>query len=52
MPLLMSVGTIVWFVLTGFLWYFRPGDIPWLFGSLILGTVWFVAFAWYVTRKT
>jgi hypothetical protein len=52
MHLLMAIGTIVWFGLTGLLWHSRPGDVLWLAGSLLLGTLWFATFAWYVTRKT
>ena len=47
----MIIGTIAWFVLVGLLWYARLGEVVWLVGSLLLGAVWFTAFAWYVTRR-
>jgi hypothetical protein len=47
----MVGGTIAWFVVVGLLWYVRPGEIAWLVGSLLLGAIWFAAFAWYVTRR-
>jgi hypothetical protein len=50
MHLLMVVGTILWFVLVGLLWYLRPGDLLWFSGSLVLGAAYFAAFLWYVTR--
>jgi len=52
MHLLMIVGTIVWFVLVGLLWYARPAEAVWLVGSLVLGAVYFAGFLWYVTRST
>lgn len=51
MHIAMVLGTIVWFVLVGLLWYMRPGEAAWLIGSLLLGVVWFTGFAWYVTRR-
>jgi hypothetical protein len=51
MHMAMVIGTIVWFVLVGLLWYARPGEVAWLAGSLLLGAIWFSAFAWYVTRR-
>ncbi len=50
MHLLMALGTILWFVLVGLLWYVRPGEVSWLVGSLVLGAAYFAAFGWYVTR--
>ena len=50
MHLLMAIGTLVWFLLVGMLWYSRPGDIAWLLGSLALGAIYTTAFWWYVTR--
>ena len=50
MHLLMIVGTILWFVLVGLLWYMHPGEVTWLVGSLVLGIVYFVGFFWYVTQ--
>ena len=35
MHLLMTVGTIVWFVFVGLLWYMRPGEVAWLAGSMV-----------------
>jgi len=52
MHLLMVVGTILWFVLVGLLWYARPGEVMWLVGSLVLGVVSFAGFLRYVTRST
>jgi hypothetical protein len=50
MHLLMAIGTLVWFLLVGLLWYVRPGDVAWLLGSLVLGAIYMTAFWWYVTR--
>ena len=50
MHLLMAIGTLVWFLLVGLLWYVRPGDVAWLLGSLALGALYITAFWWYVTR--
>jgi hypothetical protein len=50
MPLLMPIGTIVWFALVGLLWYARPGELVWFLSSLLLGVLYFVAFWWHVTR--
>ena len=51
MHIVMTIGTILWFVLVGLLWHVRPGEMMWLIGSLVLGAAWFSAFAWYVTRR-
>jgi hypothetical protein len=40
MHMAMAIGTIVWF-----------GEVVWLVGSVLLGTIWFAAFCWYVTRR-
>jgi len=50
MHLLMIVGTILWFVLVGLLWYMRPSEVAWLAGSMVLGIIYFVGFFRYVTR--
>lgn len=46
------VAAILWFVLTGLLWYAKPPGAIWLIGSLALGLVWFTGFLWYVTRPS
>jgi hypothetical protein len=48
--LLAVFGTLVWLVLNGLLWYARPSDLQWLFGSLILVIAYGYRFFWYVTR--
>ena len=40
MQIAMAIGTIVWF-----------GEVAWLVGSVLLGTIWVAAFGWYVTRR-
>jgi hypothetical protein len=51
MQVLAVIATVSWFVLNGLLWYMRPTDLQWLFGSLVLGVVYSLGFLWYVTRK-
>jgi hypothetical protein len=51
MHLLMVVGTILWFLLVGLLWYLRPSEVLWFAGSLALGIVYSVGFFFYVTRS-
>lgn len=48
---LMVVGTALWFVLVGALWYSRPGDVVWLVASLALFAVYSVFFLWYLTPR-
>ena len=40
----------LWFGLNGLLWYARPPDRLWLFGSVVLGVIFFGGFLWYVSR--
>ena len=51
MHVLMVIGTILWFILVGLLWYARPGDVFWLAGMMALGIAYFTGFFWYVTRS-
>ena len=51
MHVLMVIGTLVWLMLVGLLWYLRPGDVAWFAGSMVLGAAYFTAFFWYVTRS-
>jgi hypothetical protein len=44
------VGTLLWLLLVGALWYVRPPDLVWLLGSVVLGVCYFSAFMWYVGR--
>ena len=44
------VGTLLWLLLVGALWYVRPSDLVWLLGSVMLGVCYFSAFMWYVGR--
>jgi hypothetical protein len=48
---LAAIGLLIWFVLTGLLWYARPPDTLWLMGSLALGAVFCVGFLRYVKRQ-
>jgi hypothetical protein len=48
-PILIVVS-LVFFLLTGMLWYVRPNPHVWLFGSLILGIGWGAAFMRLITR--
>ena len=50
MHLLAIIATLLWFMLTGWLWYVRLPDVLWFWVSLALGIAWFVGFFWYVTR--
>jgi hypothetical protein len=43
--------TLVFFFLSGSLWYMRPNPHVWLFGTLALGIGWGAAFMWLVTRQ-
>ncbi|MCX7314579.1 MAG: hypothetical protein NTV56_23455 [Alphaproteobacteria bacterium] len=52
MHLLASAGVVIWFALIGLLWFARPGEVAWFFGSLALAGIYFSAFFWYVTRRT
>ena len=49
MPIL--VITLVFFLLSGALWYVRPNPHVWLFGSVALGIGWGAAFMWLITRR-
>lgn len=49
MPIL--VITLVFFLLSGTLWYLRPNPHVWLLGSVGLGVGWGTAFMWLVTRQ-
>jgi hypothetical protein len=47
---LAVVGTVLWLLLVGALWYVRPPDLVWLLGSVVLGVCYFSALMWYVSR--
>jgi hypothetical protein len=47
---LIAILTLIFFVLTGVLWYQRPNPHVWLFGSLFLGVVWGGGFLHLITR--
>ena len=47
----IAILTLIFFVLSGALWYQRPNPHVWLFGSLFLGVVWGGAFLHLITRK-
>jgi hypothetical protein len=44
-----TIATVFWFFLNGVLWYAKPSANVWLFGSLLLGAIWFYGFLRYVT---
>ena len=48
--MLAVVGTVLWLLLVGALWYARPPDLIWLLGSVVLGVCYFSALMWYVSR--
>ena len=48
--MLAVVGTVLWLLLVGALWYVRPPDLVWLLGSVGLGVCYFSALMWYVGR--
>jgi hypothetical protein len=48
--LVFWLGIVLWFILTGLLWYAKPNDTLWLFGSLGLGAAGFGGIFLYVTR--
>ena len=43
--------TLVFFLLSGALWYVRPNPHVWLFGSVALGIGWGTAFMWLITKR-
>lgn len=45
------LSSVVFFALTGLLWYLRPGPNIWLFGSLFLACVWGVLFMRLITKE-
>lgn len=47
-----AVASIVWFVLTGLLWYAKPSAEIWLIGSVALAVIWGFGFFWYVTHSS
>jgi len=49
---LAAIGTVIWFMLNGLLWYARPPDLVWLAGALALGALWFGGFFWYLMRSS
>lgn len=49
MPILAI--TLVFFFLSGALWYVRPNPHVWLFGSIVLGIGWGAAFMWLISRQ-
>jgi len=48
---LAIIANIIWFFLTGLLWYAKPSGDIWLIGSIVLGVIWFFGFFWYVTHS-
>jgi hypothetical protein len=42
------LGAIVWFGLSGPLWYAKPSDFVWLAGSALLGVIFFGGFFLYL----
>jgi hypothetical protein len=49
--LVAIIAALAWFALNGLLWFVRPPDLLWLFGSLALASAGFAAFFWYVMRE-
>lgn len=47
----LAIGTILYFTLSGLLWYSKPRGDLWLIGSLILGCVYMPYFLWAITRQ-
>ena len=47
-----SIANVIWFFLTGLLWYAKPSSEIWLVGSLVLGLVWFYGFFRYATYSS
>lgn len=47
MPIIII--TVIFFILSGLLWYERPTPGLWLFGSLVLGGVWGAVFLRLIT---
>ena len=47
----MFLLTAAFFGLTGLLWYHRPDPDIWLFGSLVLFSVWGVLFMQLITKE-
>jgi uncharacterized membrane protein len=45
------LGALVWFGLSGLLWYAKPSDLVWLAGSAILGVIFFAGFFLYLAHS-
>ncbi|MBI3703916.1 MAG: hypothetical protein HY244_08740 [Rhizobiales bacterium] len=45
----IAVVTLIFLVLTGWLWHFRPNQHLWLFGSISLGAAWGYVFFRLIT---
>ena len=50
-PVPILAITLIFFLLTGALWYVRPNPHFWLFGTLALGIGWGTAFMWLITGR-
>ncbi len=51
MRAILALAVLVWFALSGLLWFMRPPDVLWLLGSAILGVLFFGGFLWYLVAK-
>ncbi len=47
----LALGTVVYFALSGLLWYWKPRGDLWLIGSLVLGGAYMPYFLWAITRE-
>jgi len=45
---LAAAGAITWLMLDGLLWYAKPPELQWLFGSVVLGIIFFAGFFLYL----
>lgn len=50
MQVLIVLLSLIFFVLSGLLWFQRPSPHLWLLGSLLLGGVWGYGFFRLITR--
>jgi hypothetical protein len=48
----IAILTLIFFVLSGVLWYQRPNPHVWLFGSLFLSVAWGGGFLHLISRAT
>jgi hypothetical protein len=46
------ITNIVWFVITGLVWYAKPSGDIWLIASIVFFAIWCFGFYWYLMRSS